>query len=964
MATQAVIELLLKDKRFQQALSDAQKQSDKLKKSLGDKNADPFAKLKSGASSFADDLLKATKAAGALAAAAAGIAVAYGLKKAIEEANDAQKALTGAANAMARTGEYSRAAMLDVEAFADGLFKAKGVAGDLGLEMFSLAKSYGVSNEQAKLAVSVATDLSAATGRDLKTSVEQVTQSFNGKIGALAKLNPELAKLSAQELAAGKAAEILGRQFDGAAAAQLGTFGGAIGHTNEQLNDMLGELGNVVVQNPVVIKLIQDLGEGFDKLGEYIKDNKEEIMSFVNEGLIDVIKQLGTSVRAFEIGSKAFKATAKAMDVLSESSDKAKKSIYEQRTVVQDIVRGYGLMALGVAKLLQAWHGMEIFQKIEKARGDEATARYEKNAKAIDELVQSLEVFRKEIELAPGTDDPFKSVRESANDAQGATESLSDAILNIAKDLEKTNGKKATVYIEPVNTGGTQKTGDTYSYDNRPKGEVGPDKKYKNPDKFEDGGKYGPDAKVLSELGAGIASAIISGMNTGGVEGAAQAVSGTVGKVLETFAGKMGGWIGAIVEAIQFAMQDPAVHDAKVQSFAEGLPTALDNLNKNIESMPEIMGKAMPAVVEQLIAGFPDFVGALLKSAPRLVKALVKGLPPAIRDALKEWGQEIVAGFAYNMSKLGGFFKKMNLDLDKFQDQAHEAGTRFSNAVKSVGPKFREWATTAGAAFKKGVSDAAGEFSRALQGAARGISFEWGNLKNGIAQIGPKLEASAQKAGAWLTERAFAASQWFINAGERISAAWQTVIGKFGELGQSFSGLKTGIEDYFKTKFPETVASIGREVKKFFTDLFTGLGDAGTQFYNAIIQGAQDFVDMVTGQGSGGGSADVWEKGKGWVEDRTGVSLGTGSLSLTGNSRAIVPLKPSALSAGSSGMPTSRAPAPASSGSSGADGAAIQRLIDAIAGQSQEITVEVKISEDVLGKAILNLSRRNVRIAT
>src|SRR5205085_2386243 len=101
--------------------------------------------------------------------------------------------LNDVAFAMARTGEFSQKALGSVASFADEMQRTANVSSEAVLGAFNLAKAYDLSNDQAKLATRAAIELSAATGKDLNTSLDLVAKSFSGSAGKLDKLNPKIA---------------------------------------------------------------------------------------------------------------------------------------------------------------------------------------------------------------------------------------------------------------------------------------------------------------------------------------------------------------------------------------------------------------------------------------------------------------------------------------------------------------------------------------------------------------------------------------------------------------------------------------------------------------------------------------------------------------------------------------------------------------------------------------------------
>jgi hypothetical protein len=259
--------------------------------------------------------------------------------KAAQEHEDAEVHL---AASIRETGAAGREAVEGFNKFAEELQKTSTVSAKTALENLALAKSYGITNEQAKQVVQVATDMSAALGIDLHTAVTQVSATFNGAVGRLAKLNPALKDLTEAQKEAGAAADILGAQFAGQGKARLETYSGSVQAAKNSLEGLQEHIGDLIIKNPALLAAIQSSVGVFERLGEYVVENSDQIKEFITTGIDLLVNAFASAVS----GGEAF------IDFLRNNAD-----------LIETLAVGFGTAAaaygvyttaLGVTALAQA----------------------------------------------------------------------------------------------------------------------------------------------------------------------------------------------------------------------------------------------------------------------------------------------------------------------------------------------------------------------------------------------------------------------------------------------------------------------------------------------------------------------------------------------------------------------------------------------------------------------------------
>ena len=145
------------------------------------------------------------------------------------------------------------------------------------------------TEDQIKEIIPVALDLSAATGISLESAIRNVSKTFSGLSGELGELVPQLRELTAEEMKAGKAVEVLGDLFAGQAAAQTETLAGSLEQMNNVIGDMAEKIGETLA--PFVIDLAQFFGNAAEAVGDFFRQFNESTL----ETQVRELKELGAS---------------------------------------------------------------------------------------------------------------------------------------------------------------------------------------------------------------------------------------------------------------------------------------------------------------------------------------------------------------------------------------------------------------------------------------------------------------------------------------------------------------------------------------------------------------------------------------------------------------------------------------------------------------------------------------------
>jgi len=192
------------------------------------------------------------KAAVPAAAALGGLAVALGdaVKGAMEDAAAQQQLALALTNNTGATEKQISA----VEDWISAQGRLLGVADDeLRPALAKLARQTA-SIEEAQAGVTLAMNISAATGKDLGTVTTALEKAYGGQVGALAKLDPSLKGLIKDGMSAGEAMGILDAKFAGSAETAASTAEGGFKRLGLTLSETKESIGTALL--PVIEKIL------------------------------------------------------------------------------------------------------------------------------------------------------------------------------------------------------------------------------------------------------------------------------------------------------------------------------------------------------------------------------------------------------------------------------------------------------------------------------------------------------------------------------------------------------------------------------------------------------------------------------------------------------------------------------------------------------------------------------------
>lgn len=608
-----------------------------------------------------------TVAATAVAAFAGSKMVGF-LEDGISAAQDQEKALASLAHQLSLTGDSSQDALDDFKAFADKMETTTKYGDDLILSQLALAKSFGVSDIEARKMVEAATELSAVTGKDLQSSVRDLGLTFSGTMGKLDEQIPILKDLTKEQLASGAAVDVILSRFGGSAQAEIQTFGGAIIQLRNSFGNLAESFGEIIVQNPVVIAVVQKITSLFSELTNMVSVNGDSIRKVFNSAIVETLSIISnmTPALVFVVDlfkmifdtvitlSGAFLQIASSVASIQGVSDFLKLFALGVTTVVQTVVDALGVMASAFAVAFEAI-GVKVPDALTKISdlslkiNDLDTAIIESNIPAgLDAATESLANF------ADAGDSTFSKIKAGVI---GAGKGIGD----FAKELSKAGSTTAA----PTVTGG----GATAA--RKAMGEK-------------------------STLGTDIAASVATNL-TKGADGAGGLLSAAAAGAANLMIPGLGAAVGPLVDALG---KGPDAIKGMVNGFADALPGLLDNIIDGI-----------PVFIEAIADRLPDIIVAIVNAIPRIVVAFVQAFTnPALYIKIAEGlASAAFAGLKYQLTNFTSNLTNFVGKLVAFDKQIRE---NIGNFFKGIWDKLRNM----DAQIREGIINALkGAFDKAIQ---------------------------------------------------------------------------------------------------------------------------------------------------------------------------------------------------------------------------------------------------------
>lgn len=528
----------------------------------------------------------------------------------IAESLEAEKANIQLANSMKLVGDFTQDAFNSFDDYATELAKVSVASDDQIKSSLALAKSFQLTNSEAKKVVQAATDLSAITGDSLNSSVEKLAKTFNGSLSKeLKQLSPELKSLTEEQLRAGAAVDVIGNRFKGSALVINDSFGGALANLQKSLLNAGEAFGDIFTKSTRFIDLLRGSSSVVDAFAGAISriGKGGEVFAPVEGSLEDIRRKMIEANKDSNLILDDIKKQqrlgqqSKTTDQFQKDAELRIKAQREANAISEKIQSDYESKKVELSKL-----GLTDIQKLEQ-----------------DAAKTGLLIFQARNQGL------IKSDKERDRELIGLQKETSAKIVELKKqEIEKIKAQNAP-FASDV---GSAVTGAIIS-----------------------------GTEITKQQGIAAAAGFLGEISKGaaGAKDLVASIAGAVGDAIIP-------GIGSVVKQIvSFLGEGPEKVRETVRAFAKELPNVIANIAESIPVLVAELPKIIPKLITGIISKLPEIIKAFIAGIPEFFAAMISAFPTIVSAFIKELvlkAPEIVKGFAEEFLKIPEKFFKALLE--------------------------------------------------------------------------------------------------------------------------------------------------------------------------------------------------------------------------------------------------------------------------------------------------------------
>jgi hypothetical protein len=743
------------------------------------------------------------------------------LSGSIGEAVQEAKALKQIEASLSSVGESGESAVRGVIEFAEAIKESTGISDDLVKQTFIIAQSFGISSDRAKELTAAAIDLAAATGQDVDTAVRQLGGTLDGTIGKVGNYGAEFRNLTKEQLEAGAAIDLVNQKFGGSASKDLESFGGRISQLTNSFSDFVKEIGKTVTESSFIQRALKATADAVDGLTEAVKRGRDEQQS------------QDTSIGASILGaSAAYAQAAQNVRLLNEEAAAFRDiNVGDQSKKVSNGFRGIVEQAQGATKATSNF--LERLNSFPKAKAAESLGV---TGKALEDAKKKAE------EAAKAYDTLLAKLRTSTADDAAKIKARYDQeiveIRNVSKEKLFSAQQTATLIalVEKNRVIETNK----FLIDEAKKANDELRKQAEEQKSFLEGVFANPFGNLAQRFQDEITRAIEfarSGKDLGSPFKEGEIAASITGGLALALQGKAGAVkaVSQIGEIIGNSFGIPGL-GAITELLSRGPEATKKFITEFINSVPDIIqavAESIPVVVEALVDTLIN-KGGIVKIAAALVRAMV------FSPALARVGELILGKPADELTQ--GINESFSQGAENWtqatKDFFNNIGPAVGQLLLGIGPGLSDL-------FKniwKGLEDSFNRFDEvfnqqwnlfiqsfggALSGFIQGIG---GAFVSFFEQLGPAFESAINN---------------FVNAiGDALSGVFDPLLGYIQRLTESFQRIGNIFTE---------LARAFKDVGALFSDLFGGLSNQLARLTDPIERLIKSLSNPFGGGGGGDG---------------------------------------------------------------------------------------------------------------
>ena len=219
-------------------------------------------------------------------------------------ASQQQEAVNALNVSLKTAGSFSNEASESFQKLASELQAQSRFGDEVILQQAALARNYARSNEEAERLVAVSIDLAEATGISLDSAVRNLGKTFSGLQGELGESIPALRNLTAEQLKAGGALDLIADRFSGSALGATRTFSGALTQLRNTVGDLFESFGATITNSPQIIAFFNALSQTIQGVISGFQGGGSSFDSFFKGLVINSAAAVNAVIDSFEFVSQ------------------------------------------------------------------------------------------------------------------------------------------------------------------------------------------------------------------------------------------------------------------------------------------------------------------------------------------------------------------------------------------------------------------------------------------------------------------------------------------------------------------------------------------------------------------------------------------------------------------------------------------------------------------------------------
>lgn len=242
----------------------------------------------------------------------------------VHAANQQEDATNELAVAMGNAGQFTRAALDDMVAFAAGLQQTTRVSDETILSTAALIENLAqLDKDTLQRATRATLDMAAALRKDLNSAAMLVGKAAQGNVESFHKWGIEIQKGATDAQTFANALTTLEARFGGSAAAQVRTFSGATEQLRNNFNEIQEATSGAITNNQAYINTVNELSRISVDLSTALAANSKEMKEGLAAGLILAIDLTAGLVVGMDALGRAISTTWNGLVIVVATAGEA-----------------------------------------------------------------------------------------------------------------------------------------------------------------------------------------------------------------------------------------------------------------------------------------------------------------------------------------------------------------------------------------------------------------------------------------------------------------------------------------------------------------------------------------------------------------------------------------------------------------------------------------------------------------